>query len=98
MRADFHPAASDEVLASAVFYENQVPELGERFVLEVERVVALICEQPRLGQQIHEGLRSIVLAKFPYSLIYATDVDRVLVLAVAHQRRRPGYWRERMNR
>ncbi|MHB9003921.1 MAG: type II toxin-antitoxin system RelE/ParE family toxin [Coriobacteriia bacterium] len=40
-------------------------------------------------------IRKLVLAKFPYSLIYEIDGDVVLILAVAHQRRRPHYWRER---
>ena len=95
MRFEFHPAAAEELVETSTFYDNEVPGLGERFVVEVERAVSLVTERPNMGQKIEKGFRRIVLARFPYSLIYSTESNNVWILAVAHQRRRPGYWRGR---
>ena len=98
MKAEFHPAASEEIVETAVFYDNEVPGLGDRFISEVERVVELLREQQQIGQQIEKEFRRIVLARFPYSLIYRIEPKKNWVVAVAHQRRRPDYWRERIGR
>lgn len=45
--------------------------------------------------EIEPDIRRFVLRKFPYSIIYSIEPDCVMILAVAHQRREPGYWRER---
>jgi plasmid stabilization system protein ParE len=69
--------------------------VAERFADEVVRVSALIGERPRLWAEIEPGVRRALLRGFPYSLIYSIESDRVFVLAVMHQKRRPGYWRDR---
>jgi plasmid stabilization system protein ParE len=86
VKVGFHPAAARELIETSTFYDNEVPGLGERFV----------AERPNIGQEIEKGRRRIVLARFPYSLIYSTESNDVWILAVAHQRRRPGYWHGRM--
>jgi plasmid stabilization system protein ParE len=96
VKVGFHPAAARELIETSTFYDNEVPGLGERFIAEVERVVSLVAERPNIGQEIEKGRRRIVLARFPYSLIYSTESNDVWILAVAHQRRRPGYWHGRM--
>lgn len=98
MRAEFHPAASVEIIEAATYYDGEVIGLGEAFILDVQRITGLVREQPQIGQRINEAFRSIVLARFPYSLIYVVESERILVVAVAHQRRRPGYWRARIDR
>ena len=98
MRAAFHPAASEELLETASYYEDQIPGLGERFIIEVEQVVAVLSGQPEIGQKVGEIYRRILLVRFPFSLIYSIDPDRIWIVAVAHHRRRPGYWRERIAR
>jgi plasmid stabilization system protein ParE len=96
VRVEFHPAAAEELIETSTFYDNEVPGLGERFVAEVERAVRLVVERPNIGREIDKGRRRIVLARFPYSLIYSTESNEVWILAVAHQRRRPGYWHGRL--
>jgi toxin ParE1/3/4 len=96
VKVEFHPAAARELVETSAFHDNEVPGLGERFVVEVERVVSLVAELPNIGQEIEKSRRRIVLARFPYSRIYSTESEDVWVLAVAHQRRRPGYWHGRM--
>jgi plasmid stabilization system protein ParE len=96
VKVEFHPAAAEELIETSSFYENEVPGLGERFVAEVERAIRFIVERPEMGREIVKGRRKIVMARFPYSLIYTIDSNEIFILAVAHQRRRPGYWQGRL--
>jgi len=98
MKAVFHPTASEEIVETTAYYEGEVPGLGDRFIAEVERIVEVLCDQPNIGQSVGEELRRIILARFPYSLIYSIESERIWVIAVAHHRRRPGYWQERIDR
>ncbi|MCO6413882.1 MAG: hypothetical protein J5I92_14170 [Thiogranum sp.] len=52
MRVDFHPDANQEFQASAGYYNNEVPRLGEAFIAEVERVTEVIQEHPTIGQPL----------------------------------------------
>jgi len=98
MKAVFHPTASEEIVETTAYYEGEVPGLGDRFIAEVERIVEVLCDQPNIGQSVGEELRRIILARFPYSLFYSIESERIWVIAVAHHRRRPGYWQERIDR
>jgi plasmid stabilization system protein ParE len=98
MKVEFHPAAAEELVETTAFYERRVSGLGMGFILEVERVVDLVQAHPLVGQRIEEAFRRIVLVRFPYSLIYSVEADRIWIVAVAHHRRQPGYWRERSDR
>lgn len=98
MKAGFHPIAFEEIVETTAYYEGEVPGLGDRFITEVEQIVEVLCDQPNIGQSVGEELRRIILARFPYSLIYSIESERIWVIAVAHHRRRPGYWQERIDR
>ena len=98
MKADFHPAASDEVVETTAYYEDKVPGLGDGFIAEVERVIEVLCDQPNIGQSVGEAFRRILLSRYPYSLIYSIESERIWIVAVAHHRRRPGYWQDRIDR
>ncbi len=98
MRAEFHPAASEEIVETAAYYDGEVPGLGNGFIVEVERIVGILRDQPKIGQRIEKEFRRILLARFPYFLIYCIEPERVWVAAVAHQHRRPGYWQKRIDR
>ncbi len=80
------------------FYETASAGLGREFLDEVQRVVDTLREHPKLGSPAGRGLRQAAFQRFPYWLIYADEPETILVIAVAHQRRRPGYWRRRMVR
>ena len=93
----FHPTARAEFMAAVAYYNEQASGLGDQFIDEVERTVQLIADQPGLGMLIEESrdLRRWVLRRFPYYLIYRSEPGKTLVLAVAHQRKRPAYWQNR---
>ena len=69
------------------------------FLKEFDRVMALIEEYPLVGPQWPgldaQGVRKASLARFPFSVAYVVLESRILILAVAHASRRPGYWRDR---
>ena len=91
----FHSDAADELEEAAVFYESRVAGLGKSFLDEVERTVSLIGRYPEAGAGIGRNLRRVRLDRFPYSVVYRRVGDTVVIIALAHQRRRPGYWRGR---
>lgn len=88
--------AEEEMTEAAVFYEAASPRLGSDFLDDVQRVIALIRGQPSIGWNTGQGLRRMLLHKFPFSLIYASGAEEIVIVAVAHQSRRPDYWKERL--
>ena len=94
----FHPDARSELLDAATYYEEQADGLGGQFIDEAQRVTGLLAESPGLGSPVsgHPSLRRWPLRRFPYYVIYHTGQDALVVLAVAHERRRPRYWSERV--
>ena len=97
MRAEFHAEAEEEFIEASQFYNSRVPGLGDRFISEVEQAILLLTEKPRIGQLMDEVFRRVVLDRFPYSIIYSIELEKIWIVAVAHQRRRPGYWRNRVD-
>ena len=95
---EFHPEAEQEFIEAAAYYERNVTGLGERFGNEVRYAIERLLEYPDLGSPIDADLRRLMLARFPFFLIYSFTTDLLWVVAVAHARRRPGYWRSRVNR
>ncbi len=87
--------AQRDLRSGTTFYEAQYPGLGEDFVLEIRRLCRRIVEAPRLGAEVHPGVRRRLVRRFPYAVLYAIEDSEVIVLAVAHQSRRPDYWTSR---
>jgi plasmid stabilization system protein ParE len=98
VKLEFHPEAELELIEAAAHYERQVPGLGERFATEVQRATELLLERPDIGAPADPSLRRLILNRFPFTLYYSAAPDVLLIVAVAHQRRRPGYWRSRVDR
>lgn len=64
-------------------------------MLEFERITSFLKEFPELGAPYRTKYRRLPMARFPYSIVYSIEPDAVWILAVAHQRRRPDYWKDR---
>ncbi len=88
--------AKAELIAGVSFYDSEYPGLGPEFAIEVRRLCRLFTESPAAGLEVCPGVRRRILRRFPYSILYTLDNDDVVVLAVAHQSRRPGYWNRRV--
>ena len=95
MRPEFHPAAAEELASVAVAYERHAEGLGGDFRAEVQRVATLLCDTPTIGEPLDSIHRRFPLTRFPFALIYRADPDALRIIAVAHRRRRPGYWHGR---
>ncbi len=96
MQVKFSTVAEDEMEDATLYYEQAMPGLGEQFRAEVERAARQLGQMPLLWPEIWPHVRRCLLSRFPYALIYAVEADYVFVIAVAHQHRKPGYWRDRI--
>jgi plasmid stabilization system protein ParE len=84
--------AEGELRLAAQFYEAAQPGLGQALILEVRRAKDLIAGHP-LASPLERGeirLRSI--ARFPYRIYYRVRKEEIVVIAIGHHRRRPGFW------
>jgi len=91
----FLPPAEEELTEASLYYEAASSGLGQEFLDDLQFTVDALRERPQLGRPAGRGLRQVTFRRFPFLLIYAEEKDQIVVVAVAHQRRRPGYWRSR---
>ena len=90
-----HPDADAEVTEAVRYYESCEPGLGSDLLGEVERALDQILENPEAFQKIGRRVRRKPLWRFPYNFVYAVYPERIRIVAFAHQKRRPFYWRRR---
>ncbi len=91
-----HPLAADELVDGALFYANEAnANLGEGFIAEFERSIGLLRAFPKIGAPWRGVFRRLRLRRFPYSIVYYLSGDTLRVIALAHHKRKPGYWRRR---
>ncbi|MCO5164765.1 MAG: type II toxin-antitoxin system RelE/ParE family toxin [Planctomycetes bacterium] len=96
----FLPGAETELRAAAEWYDDRTG-LGDELLAEVQVVTSKIIEMPGAfvparGVRPSVGAREAVVKRFPYRLIFVELEHELRVVAVAHARRRPGYWRDRL--
>ena len=92
----FHPEATAELDEAVGHYEAQVPGLGIDLREKVEAATGRIQEAPERWSPLTRRTRRFRLRRFPYSVIYAIVPDQITIVAVAHHKQRPGYWRDRL--
>lgn len=92
----FHPEAEKEYTDAAGFYFQINPELAGRFYDEIERLIRDIRTQPERFRIFDIPVRRHFSNVFPYAVLFINQPDRILIVAVMHMKRRPGYWRERL--
>lgn len=97
MMLEFLPEASAELFEAADYYESKQEGLGRRFRNEVLEVCGLIVQQPLLWRERAGGYRRVNCPVFPYYIAYFIRGDLIVVAAVAHGHRRPGYWKQRLS-
>lgn len=90
------PAAQLELDEAVQWYEAQSPGLGERFLVEAVHAFGLIRQFPVAWHPLSANTRRCRLKRFPYGVIYAIENNNILVIALAHLHREPGYWSERV--
>jgi plasmid stabilization system protein ParE len=98
MRVQFLAAAAKELDEALAHYREQGGSaLAERLLAQVEGLLGLVATHPDLGHLDARGVRRFGLKRFPFDLVYRVDGDRLVVVALVHHRRRPGYWMRRLN-
>lgn len=90
------PAAREELAAAVCWYEEQRPGLGAEFFDSVVHATSLIQAQPEIGTpDSYQRTRRVLVQRFPYQVVYRLTPDEIVILAIAHLKRRPGYWKKR---
>lgn len=103
MRLELHPEARVELRSAALWYDERRPGLGDEFIAEVSAILARIGDAPESyppwPRQRAAGpvIRKATIQRFPYVIAFEKHEHHVLVLAVAHAKRRPLYWLTRTN-
>lgn len=96
---EFLPEAEEEMNEAARFYERRKKGLGLEFLNEVERTIASILAHPRSGPAISPSIRRRIVHRFPFGVLYAIHSEKkIVIVAVAHLKRRPGYWKDRIGK
>jgi plasmid stabilization system protein ParE len=96
MKVEFFPEAEQKLTDATEHYERQLQGLGNGFVLEVERLCAVLLEIPSIGEKLDPIHRRLPMRRFPDALIFRRDAEIIRIVAVAHRRRKPGYWSRRV--
>ena len=96
MNIEFLPEAEAEFYDAAGFYEECEIGLGMRFRMEISEVCLTIQAHPLLWREREGGFRRVNCPVFPYYIAYFIRGSTVVIAAVAHGSRRPGYWRDRL--
>ena len=89
--------ASDEFTAAVRWYETRRPGLGAELFDAVVATIELIERQPEIGTAAYPDpqTRRVLVVRFPYQVVYRLDESEIAVVAIAHLKRRPEYWKDR---
>ena len=96
MRYEFHPEALAEYEAAARYYAACQEGLELRFIAAVESAISRILESPERWRVFEDDVRRVLTHVFPYGVLYTIEPEYVLIVAVMHCSREPGYWRHRV--
>jgi len=95
MSVDSHREAELDFIDAINYYNQRVSSLGNEFFNEVQSSFKLINTLPDSGSPGKFGTRKTQVNKFPFEIVYVKKVDKIVVLAIKHFRRRTDYWMDR---
>lgn len=95
MRYAFHPEALSEYAEAVRYYTEQRAEVAQAFINAIEDAVYRIRESPTRYVAVDEDVRRCMTRRFPYGVLYTIEQDYMLILAIMHCSREPGYWKSR---
>ena len=87
--------AEEELRLAALFYEAAQPGLGRALIVEVRRAKTVIAAHPLAARVVRGEIRVRSIARFPYRIYYRVRAEEIVVIAIGHRRRRPGFWNSR---
>ena len=82
---------------ASLYYAKRDPQLARRFIHSVEDAIGRIVEAPHRWRIIDEDVHRCLTRLFPYGILYTIETDYVLIVAVMHCSREPGYWKSRIS-
>ena len=85
-----------EFAEAVQFYKQRGRDLGRRFSRETRSAIQKIVDHPKRWRVIEEDVRRCLVRVFPYSVLYTIEDGYILIVAIAHGKRQPGYWRHRL--
>lgn len=95
MLVDFHPEANEELTESADWYAVHSSVAARNFLVAVDIAIASIVSDPERFVFIDDRHQSCSVTRFPFQVVFRHDGDQFHIIAVAHAKRLPGYWRDR---
>lgn len=93
---EYYPEARLEIIDTFNWYDEKALGLGLEFLNEVHIAESEIARNPELGQIYESGTKRFLLNRFPLALIYLATEKNLQNIAVAHCKRKPGYWKKRL--
>ena len=90
-----HPEAIAEAKAAREWYQERSSAAANAFLKELDSAIEQIAEFPNRWPSHHHGTRRYLLRRFPFSVVYRESKEIIEVVAIAHGRRKPGYWKNR---
>ena len=87
--------AQEDLRDAARYYEAEQSGLGRALINEVRRACRLIAEQPHASRRERGDIRVRTVQRFPYRVYYRVRGEEILIIAIGHRRRRPGFWHTR---
>ena len=91
-----HALAWQEIEAGDDWYRRRSVDASVGFIAAVSDALESISDAPRRWPKYLYGTRRFVLDRFPFSIVYLDSPDEVNIVAVAHTKRKPGYWKQRL--
>jgi plasmid stabilization system protein ParE len=92
----FHPDARQDFREAIGWYRRRSPSVAVEFRVAASDVIRRIVQAPDRWPKYLHGTRRFVLHRFPFSIIYLDDPDVLSIVTVAHNKRKPGYWKQRL--
>jgi plasmid stabilization system protein ParE len=95
-RVEYHEGAVSDVKSAVAWYRERSPKAAVEFIEELQRATETIREAPERWPVGKNDTRRVPLWRFPFSIIYSEQDSVIMIWAVAHGSRRPGYWAGRV--
>lgn len=96
LRLELHEEAELELAGQAIYLDAQREGVGARFLALFYEKCEMLCRLPKIGHSLTSDLRELTMEDFRFNIVYGVYGDVLYVLAIAHHRRQPGYWADRL--
>ena len=100
-RVRFEDEADAEYRGAGRWYESRRTGLGLEFFNAIDAAIERVLRFPAAGEPVPRvpsdlPVRQAAVTRFPYQVVYLDTPDAIRILAIAHDRRKPGYWKDRV--